>query len=167
MIVKLSKKEMSEINQFASLRWQLSRAAGVVNQRRDNKRTDDDVDKLGYKGEFVVAKIFNLPFNPGVAGIDDGYDLWINDLSVDVKTTFYPSGVLLFKSIQSFKADVSILVTATKDENTFNVVGFIPKKEFEKKSKVFNGNGMAVHQEYLYPIERLWKYTKQKELLNV
>ena len=59
MNIKLSKKEISEVNQISSLRWQLSRASGVINQRKDNNRSDDDVDKLGYAGEYAVAKLFN------------------------------------------------------------------------------------------------------------
>ena len=128
--IKLSKKELSEVNQIASLRWQLSRASGVVNQRKDNNRSDDDVDKLGYAGEYAVAKLFNLHFNPSILGIDDGFDLWINDLSIDVKTTFYETGVLLFKSKDAFKADVGILVTATGSQNIFKIAGFISQKLF-------------------------------------
>ena len=166
MNIKLSKKEISEVNQIARLRWQLARASGVVNQRKDNNRSDDDVDKLGYAGEYAVAKLFNLKFNPSILGIDDGFDLWINDLSIDVKTTFYETGVLLFKSKEAFKADVGILVTATGSENIFKIVGFISRKEFKEKSEIFKENGFCVQQKDLMPIERLWKYTRQKELIN-
>jgi hypothetical protein len=166
MNVKLSKKDMSEINQFASLRWQIARASGVVNQRKDIARSDDDVDRLGLLGEYIVAKVFNLKFNPSLSGIDEGYDLWIKDLSIDVKTTFYKTGVLLFKSKESFRADVGILVIPTDDKNIFKVAGFIPQREFKEKSKIFKGSQYCVEQKDLMPIEKLWKCTKQKELIN-
>jgi len=166
MNIKLSKKELSEVNQIASLRWQLSRASGVVNQRKDNNRSDDDVDKLGYAGEYAVAKLFNLHFNPSILGIDDGFDLWINDLSIDVKTTFYETGVLLFKSKDAFKADVGILVTATGSQNIFKIAGFISQKLFKEKAQIFKETGYCIQQKDLMPIERLWKYTRQQELIN-
>jgi hypothetical protein len=79
----------------------------VFNQRKDNSRSDDDVDKLGLKGEFVVSKLFNINFNPSLIGIDDGCDLWINEISIDVKSTFYENGKLLFKSPDAFNLSLS------------------------------------------------------------
>jgi hypothetical protein len=35
--IRLTRSEISEAKQAASLRWQLARASGVNNQRRDNR----------------------------------------------------------------------------------------------------------------------------------
>jgi hypothetical protein len=35
--IRLTRSEISEAKQAASLRWQLARASGVANQRRDNR----------------------------------------------------------------------------------------------------------------------------------
>ena len=49
--VRLSRQEMLECKQAAALRWQLARASGVANQRKDSNRNDNDVDLLGIKAE--------------------------------------------------------------------------------------------------------------------
>ena len=35
--IRLTRSEISEAKQAAALRWQLARASGVANQRRDNR----------------------------------------------------------------------------------------------------------------------------------
>ena len=54
MIVTLSRKELSDCKQAATLRWQLARLSGVANQRKDKGRTDQDLDFLGIKAELAV-----------------------------------------------------------------------------------------------------------------
>ena len=96
MLVQLSLKEMSQCNQAAAMRWQLARASGIVNQRRDQVKSQQDLDLLGVKAEVAVSKVFNIPHQHAI-GVDDGCDLWLDDISVDVKATFHKSGRLLFK----------------------------------------------------------------------
>jgi len=164
MKIKLKKSELSKLNQYASLRWQLCRVSGVFNQRKDNSRSDDDVDKLGLKGEFVVSKLFNINFNPSLIGIDDGCDLWINEISIDVKSTFYENGKLLFKSPDAFKSDISILVCQINEE-IYKVACWITKDFFIKNFTSFNGSsGVCLEQDKLFKIEKLWLHLKQKEL---
>lgn len=168
MLVKLSEKEISNCKQAATLRWQLARASGVANQRRDKSRNDNDLDLLGIKAEVCVAKIFEIDHNPFQLGIDSGKDLWLGDISIDVKATFYRTGKLLFKNIDSFKADCSILV-CQQSENTFNVVGYCSQKEFQKRSALIDlghGVGSALEQDQLYPLEKLWSYHVKEKLGN-
>ena len=47
--------------QAATLRWQLARASGIDNQRRD-ARSDADIDLIGVKAEMAVAKVLQLPY---------------------------------------------------------------------------------------------------------
>ena len=101
--IRLTRSEISEAKQAASLRWQLARASGVANQRRDN-RSDGDIDLLGVKAEIAVAKILNLPYRASALGIDSGADIWADDIGIDVKSTFYQTGKLLFKSLDAFVA---------------------------------------------------------------
>lgn len=166
MIVKLSPREMSNCKQAATFRWQLARASGVVNQRRDQGRDDNDLDLLGIQAEVCVAKVFDIEHNPFQLGVDSGEDMWLGDLSVDVKSTFYPRGRLLFKNIESFKADCSILV-CHKEENIFNVAGYCSRKSFNKLSKPMDlghGIGMALDQDQLSPLEKLWAYYTSRRL---
>ena len=60
MLVHLTPKEVAQCNQAAAMRWQLARASGVVNQRRDKGRSDADLDLLGVKAELAVSKVFDL-----------------------------------------------------------------------------------------------------------
>ena len=67
--VRLNRSEISQAKQAAALRWQLARASGVANQRRDI-RSDADIDLLGLKAEIAVAKAFHLPYRASDLGID-------------------------------------------------------------------------------------------------
>ena len=166
MIVKLSPREMSNCKQAATFRWQLARASGVVNQRRDQGRDDNDLDLLGIQAEVCVAKVFDIEHNPFQLGVDSGEDMWLGDLSVDVKSTFYPRGRLLFKNIESFKADCSILV-CKQEEDTFNVAGYCSRKSFNNLSKPMDlghGVGMVLDQGQLSPLEKLWAYYTSRRL---
>ena len=157
MLVKLSPKEMSKCNQAAALRWQLARASGVVNQRRDNGRSDADLDLLGVKAEVAVSKVFNLDHDYSM-GVDDGHDLWLDDISVDVKATFHKGGRLLFKKKESFKADCAVLVCQLRPDQ-FNVAGYASKATFMDKAEELDlghGKGWAMDQADLSALERLW-----------
>ena len=106
--VRLTRSEISEAKQASALRWQLARASGVQNQRRDG-RPDGDIDLLGVKAEISVAKALQLPYKAAALGIDSGADLWADDIGIDVKSTFYQAGKLLFKSLESFYENLKYL----------------------------------------------------------
>lgn len=160
MLVQLSKRDLWRCEKAASLRWQLSRAAGVVNQRKDQSRTDEDVDFLGIKGEVAVANLFRVDdYHPMELGIDLGNDMSVGDISVDVKTTFHMHGKLAFKTKESFVANTSVLVTATEDPTVMNIVGHCPRGEFLQMcqhTQLGDGWAYAVRQDQLRPIENLW-----------
>tara|TARA_R110002050_G_C8763553_1_gene499796 strand:- start:133 stop:645 length:513 start_codon:yes stop_codon:yes gene_type:complete len=166
MKVSLSPKEISICKQAATFRWQLARASGVVNQRRDQGRTDGDLDLLGIKAEMSVAKVFDIDHNPFQFGVDGGEDMWIGDISVDVKSTFYPRGRLLFKDVNSFKADCSVLV-CQEDEENYNVVGYCSREKFKRDSNLMDlghGLGSVMDQDDLSPLEKLWTYSTKLRL---
>jgi len=167
MIVRFSRQDLSECEQAASLRWQLARASGVANQRRDKSRTDHDIDLLGVKGELAVARIFQIDHDIHKGGIDMNIDMWDNDVSFDVKATFTQAGHLLFKQKQYFKADVAILVTPNDIPDSVMVAGWIGRKEFlEKAQDVDFGSGPSVAMGYndLRPIPELWKFMTMRRV---
>ena len=127
--VRLNRQEMLECRQAATLRWQ-SRAMGVPNQRKDGKRNDNDVDQLGIKGEAAVAKVLGCQHNVFQYSSDFGVDMFLGDISIDVKTTFHQNGKLLFKSLDAFKSKCSVLVTASDEEDVMIIAGYIPRKIF-------------------------------------
>ena len=101
-------------------------------------------------------------------GVDDGCDLFLHDIGIDVKSTFYKTGKMLFKSREAFKADACILVTATDQPNEMEVVGWLSRKEFlevsEKSQLGQYSGGFAVEQEKLRPLSDLWHIYKKREL---
>ena len=166
MLVKLSPKEMSMCEQAATLRWQLARASGVVNQRRDQGRTDGDIDLLGIKAEMAVAKVFDIEYSPFQLGVDSGKDLWLGDISIDVKATFHKNGRLLFKTRDAFKAYCAILVCEHTPE-ILDVAGCIPRKDFCTECQEGDlGHGICVYveQETLQPLHDLWLFSTERRL---
>ena len=166
MKVRLSPKEISICKQAATFRWQLARASGVVNQRRDQGRNDNDLDLIGIKAELSVAKVFDIDHNPFQLGVDSGEDMWLGDISIDVKSTFYPDGRLLFKDINAFKASCAVLV-CQEDEDTYNVSGYCSRDRFKKDSRQMDlghGMGSVMDQIDLSPLEKLWSYSTQRRL---
>ena len=145
MIVTLSRKELSDCKQAATLRWQLARLSGVTNQRKDKGRTDQDLDFLGIKAELAVSKVFDLDFNPFQLGVDDGADMFLHNISIDVKSTFYPHGKLLFKSKKSFKSNCSVLVQAVQND-------------------LGHGKGWMIEQSELLPLSKLWEVATEQKL---
>jgi hypothetical protein len=168
--VKLSKKELFDCQRAVNGRSMLSRASGVVNQRKDKSSTDEEVDLIGIKGELAVSKVYQVDFSPFDFGVDAGVDMFFGDIGVDVKTTKYPNGVLLFKSVEAFKAPIAVLCTEI-DQNTMCVVGWIRKTEFadkctkfiNPKTKVYK-DGMCVEQSQLNSPEELWLHITRVKL---
>jgi hypothetical protein len=158
--VALSPQEISDCEQAAMFRWQLARASGVVNQRRDD-RSDNDIDLLGLKAELAVSKLFKIKHDVFRFGVDSGVDMWLDDLSIDVKSTFHKDGHLLFKDIESFRADFAVLVTQEFKDDPLRIVGFCSKRKFASIAflKDFGkGMGMALQQSDLQPMEILWRH---------
>lgn len=165
--VKLSNMELSKCKQAAMGRWQLARVSGIANQRKDSGRDDYSVDLIGVKSEMAVAKVLKIDYSPHALGIDDGADLYESDVSIDVKATFHKNGKMLFKSIDSFKSDICVLVTAPHYENEVNVVGWISKKNFKEQAKIVNlghGNCFVVEQSDLMDLRDLWIGLTRKRL---
>jgi hypothetical protein len=166
LIITLTKEDIARCKQAAALRWQLARASGVVNQRKDTDSTDNDLDYLGLKAELAVAKAFNTEFRPENFGIDSGVDMFIDSIGIDVKATFHQQGHLLFKTLDAFKADLAILVTATDNDNVMKITGWISRDRFLNTTvqKDFGkGNCYVIPQDQLATIEDLWlKMTGKK-----
>ena len=169
MLVKLSPRDVSMCEQAAAFRWQLARASGVVNQRRDQGRTDGDLDLLGIKAEMAVAKVFDIDYSPFNFGVDSGKDMWLGDISIDVKATFHKTGKLLFKSDDAFKAHCAVLVCQHED-NILDVVGYAPRSTFlreRQEADLGHGIGVYVEQDSLRPMHDLWRvYTEHRLKFN-
>jgi len=166
--IKLSASDMADCRQAANFRWQLGRISGMVNQKVDESRTEDVVELLGVKAELAVAKCLDIPhfYQPG---FDDGSDMYLGDISIDVKATFYPSGQLLFRSAEHFKANCAVLVTSTEADDVMLLAGWLPRKKFlERAIEVDLGRGptLACTQDELRPIAQLWQANQKLKFKN-
>jgi len=170
MFVPLSPAELSACRQAATFRWQMARAAGVENQRRDGNRSDEDVDYLGIRAELAVAKLYGLDYSPHHLGVDDGVDMYCETTSIDVKSTFHTTGKLLLKSKKFVTADLYILVTACSDESLMRVVGGITSDQFLEhcvKEDLGHGNGLSLTQDKLAAPSAVWRFLMGKRFLAV
>lgn len=168
ILVQLSREELNDAKQAASMRWQMARMSGVTNQRRDDTRDDHEVDLLGIKAEMAVAKAYNLRFNPFSFGIDDGSDMFSGDLGIDVKASFHRDGKLIFKRQDAFRADVAVFVTGDTNSGTLRIAGWITKERFLDISDVMDMGGgkhaVFVPQKKLASPESLWAFLTNRRL---
>jgi len=156
MIVKLSRQEESQCKQASRMRWQISRASGIEEQRKAPQGAGD-IDLLGIRAECAVAKALGLDFNPYHLGIDSGADLFAGDVSIDVKARF-SGGYTLFRTPEKFRADVVVSCEQVKD--TIGIVGWASKQRFLERAQVQDfghGKTIALPDSELTDISVLWR----------
>jgi len=157
LLITLTREEVAQCQQAAALRWQLARASGVVNQRKDTDSSDGDIDFVGIRAELAVAKALKVDYSPQSLGIDAGVDFFYEGIAVDVKATFHAEGHLLFKNPEAFVADIAILVTATEKVETMAIKGWISRDKFlDTAIKQDFGKGDCYIVKRLSSIENLW-----------
>ena len=157
--ISLNKEELDSCRRGANLRWQFARNSELgrgLYVKEPERREGSNPDYLGIRGEMAVAKAFNLPFDPfrGM-GVDNGIDFFWNEISIDVKSTPYLNGRLLFKSADKFKSDIAVLAIEV-EEDFYRVPGWIRKEHFDLTASPFM-NGIAVEQEDLKAPSELWE----------
>jgi hypothetical protein len=169
IFVPLSKPEMAACRQAAAFRWQMARASGVANQRRDKDRSDEDIDFLGVRAEMAVSKLYDIEYSPHHLGVDDGVDMYCGDVSIDVKSTFYQHGSLVLKAKRWANADLYVLVTATANESLMRVVGGVTQHKLLADSTIENlghGEGLVLEQDKLGSPSAIWRYLKSAQFQN-
>ena len=163
--IKLSPEVYDSAISLAHFRYQMSRASKLVNQKQDKSRTELEIEKLGAKGEFAVATLYNLN-QPATTGWDSGYDLWFCSKSNQVKTTFHTDGQLLFKAKEKFVADFAVLVVEDTDcPMKMTIVGATSKDYFfthAVKKDLGNGDVYTLSQDKMASPENFWKYMMEK-----
>ena len=167
MLVKLTKAQMAQAHQGASARGLIMRAAQIANQQVSKVQTSVDVELLGMKAELAVATVFQIDHNPIVLGVDNGTDLFLDDIGVDVKSSFHQNGQMLFRSSGHFRAEVCVLATATDKSDVMKVVGWLHRNEFLAKAKPSPNKkftGIAVPQEQLRNLSTLWAAVTERRL---
>jgi len=163
--IKLTPEVYDNAISLAHFRYQMSRASNLKNQKQDKTRTELDIEKLGAKGEYAVATLYNL--NPPISGgWDSGYDLWFCSKSIQVKSTFHSDGQLLFRSKEKFIADFAILVVQDQScPMKMTIVGATSKDYFFNnavKKDLGNGEVYTLTQDKMAKPQDFWKYMMEK-----
>lgn len=156
MIVRLSRQEEADCIQGANMR--LKFAQQFQQEQKRGNQSAYDIDLLGIRGECAVAKVLQIPFEPFRLGVDTGIDLFIDDLGIDVKSRF-KGKLLLFKTLESFKADFAVLTEAKED--CIKIVGFCSKFNFQHDHQIYDlgyGPSCGLPDTELRDISVLWRH---------
>lgn len=117
---------------YATKQWNTARSKDTP--RTNNFRPDDHIDAIidGFKGEWAVADLLEVPRTPDLSGTaDDGSDVAIGDYTINVRYTPYPNGRLMCPANKPFHdCDWVVLVVGTDSPETVNVLGGVTVGEF-------------------------------------
>lgn len=111
---------------------------GVIDRMFDQKNTSEGINIIGHLGEQAVGEVLEIPVDMTVlTGGDVGHDMFLNETSIQVKTSTLPK--LIFNAKHLFKSDVAVLVQylgndrqmAEKDPR-FQIWGWVSREEFMK-----------------------------------
>ena len=163
--VKLTPKEVDDCIRAGTHRFESNRNLNKPPSLRCKHTKPNDAvrDIEGIKGELAVANAFNSEYSVFEYGVDNGIDLWIGDLSVDVKvTTHLPQGKkephLLFpKSGKGLRADIAILTILYQD-NEILIAGWLTKRLWDERKADFwyDPRDDAAPLSDLLPMYELW-----------
>ena len=162
MIVSLSRQDASEATLLARDVIKLKELQNIGTKEMNLSRLDSNV--IGFKAEYAVARVFNADL-PSLHLINDGgVDIWLENISVDVKVSNQKDSNLIFDSMDKFRADIALFVIQLGD-NKFDLIGWITRGAFERQSKRRDfgyGDRLYVSPENLQQIGRLWERIQEK-----
>jgi len=127
--------------------------------------TQEQADMLGVMGEYAVAKFLKLPFDTTINLEGDGgeTDIYLGKLNVQVKSTKYKTGRLVFNNKKEISADLFVLCYCSEPDLLVQILGYINKELIDSVSEVKDlGHGLriVVEQRHLLPISDLLNYDK-------
>lgn len=159
-VIRLSNSELSLVKFFSEQRFKNQRRSNIETQKVATKKTDQEIDLIGAVGEYGMCKYLNIPMETDLSNNTDfGKDCKYRGQTLDVKTTYYPKGRLIFRSMKHFKADIAVLTVVKKESlNTVTICGFIDKNTFESRHSMRDlgyGVNLVVEQGQLLPISQL------------
>jgi len=168
MKVRLSKRDMLEAELMArDTVFMLERMS--ISPRLENKNQSRlEANIFGFMAEFAVCRVLDTEPPRLNFATDGGVDLWLGDVTIDVKYTARNTSKLIFDSVSKFKSQVAVLVTATSNMDVMEILGWCSKNRFIEESykKDFGyGERLVMDADKLQPIEQFWlKYTQNKFL---
>lgn len=159
MLVELSKADVHRAEVLGRDTVKLCEMQGFKPRLENDAQDRVEANQWGFKAEFAVARLFNLDPPDLTVVTDGGVDLWMGDLSIDVKFTNKTFGPLVFDSMEKFKADIAVLVGRGGTDNELSVNGFVLRKVFEDSAVEHDfgyGKRLVMKADDMKPIERLW-----------
>jgi hypothetical protein len=140
-----------------------------ANPNRPSRQWGNDrqtIDLLGVMGEYAVSKALKIPMDMscGLEG-DGGTDLMMDEYNIQVKTTKYKTGRLVFNLKEDLNADIYILCLAIEEASEVILQGYIRRQSMDAVITEQNlGYGMrkVIEQKHLKPISLLLAYREKK-----
>jgi len=159
MIFRLSRHDDHKSILMGRDTVKLCEMQGFSPRLENDRQSREEANIYGFRAEFAIARLFGL--DPPEINVltDGGVDLWIDDLSIDVKFSNNTNGPLIFDTADKFKANCAILVCRTEDPRNMKIAGWMGKRDFCARaySKDFGyGKRLVVDQKDLSPIEGFW-----------
>lgn len=128
------------------------------------RHTNETIDYESLRSEWAVAAVLGgSPDYRHYPGPDEGHDLIINGVTVQVKFNHYPDGDLYIMGDEEMTADIAILVTPR--DNLLALVGWTTKEEFESKHRIVDygyGSRKALPQSELKGMRDLLCMSERK-----
>jgi len=133
-LINLNENELELAKTMAITRNASNRKEGVIDNIQDKKRTSIQIDIDGIEAELAFFKLINKypvslldTSNKSKSNGTDFGDVFIDNLSIDVKSTRYKTGKLIQSGAKTLKSKIDIYCLVIKEgENTFNMKGFYP-----------------------------------------
>ena len=166
MKITFTPREMELLRVLANGRHFLKDQANPNRYKKQWGNDQQTADMLGVMGEYAVSKALKIPMDMscGLEG-DGGTDLMMGDYNIDVKTTKYKTGRLVFNLNDELKADVYILCWAMEEAAEVILQGYIRRQSIDTVMVQQNlGYGMrkVIEQKHLKPISLLLAYREIK-----
>jgi hypothetical protein len=125
--------------------------------------TQAQADLLGVLGEYAVAKALKLPFDTTINLEGDGgsTDLMLDSYDIQVKSTKYKTGRLVFNNRKEIEADIFILCYVDEQTSEVSILGYIRKQSINDclvEMDLGHGKRLVVEQKHLKPISLLIAY---------
>lgn len=130
--VHLTDEDLRLAEELAVQRNFPKRLADVKDQIVDDARGSLRIDVMGLLAERAVGKVLGAPLimKAGLQG-DSGYDLQLENLTVQVKYTFHQNGHLILIPRQKLRqllcSDLYVLVTGS--ESMMKIVGYATRED--------------------------------------
>ena len=161
MLVQLSQEDNHNCTVLGNDTVKIREMQGFPPRLDNKEQSREEANIFGFKAEYAVARLFNVPPTGLNITSDFGVDLWINDIPIDVKFSNKTDGPLIFDNMEKFKAQIAVLVTRTDDDTVMNVAGWISRFKFRECCHQANfgyGDRLVVDQDHelFLPIEKLW-----------